>query len=99
MSACDLEVVDYWLEKYPENLDLRFTKEFIFKDGIKPMLKSNILFCFIDTYFKQEKGTAVGTKFAPVYTTLTIGCLEENRRKYRGSFMSDPLVADIKDLT
>ena len=45
------------------------------------MLKSNILLCFIDTYFKQEKVTAVGTKFAPVYTILIIGCLEENRRK------------------
>ena len=73
--ALGLEAVDYWLEKYPETLNPRFTKEFIL-DGIKLILENNI-FCFNDTYFKQEKGTAMGTKFAPVYATLTIGYLEE----------------------
>ena len=69
------KAVDYWQEKYPETLNPRFTKEFIL-DGIKIILENNI-FCFNDTYFKQEKGTAMGTKFAPVYATLTIGYLEE----------------------
>ena len=73
--ALGLEAVDYWLEKYPETLNPRFTKEFIL-DGIKLILENNI-FCFNDTYFKQVKGTAMGTKFAPVYATLTIGYLEE----------------------
>ena len=58
-----------------ETLNPRFTKEFIL-DGIKLILENNI-FCFNDTYFKQVKGTAMGTKFAPVYATLTIGYLEE----------------------
>ena len=70
-----MEAVDYWLEKYPETLNPRFTKEFIL-DGIKLILENDI-FCFNDTYFKQEKGTAMGTKFAPVYATLTKGYLEE----------------------
>ena len=73
--ALGLEAVDYWLEKYPETLNPRFTKKIIL-DGIKLILENNI-FCFNDTYFKQEKGTAMGTKFAPVYATLTIGYLEE----------------------
>ena len=73
--ALGLEAVDYWLEKYPETFNSRFTKEFIL-DGIKLILENNI-FCFNDTYFKQEKGTAMGTKFAPVDATLTIGYLEE----------------------
>ena len=74
--ALGLEAVDYWLEKYPETLNSRFTKEFIL-DGIKLILENNN-FCFNDTYFKQEKGTAMGTKFAPVHGTLTIGHLQEN---------------------
>ena len=70
-----LEAVKYWIEKYPDNLNSRFSKEFIL-DGIKLILENNI-FCFNDTFYRQEKGTAMGTKFAPVYATLTIGYLEE----------------------
>ena len=70
-----LEAIKYWIEKYPNTLNSRFSKEFIL-DGIKFILENNI-FCFNDTFYKQEKGTAMGTKFAPVYATLTIGYLEE----------------------
>ena len=35
--ALGLEEVDYWLEKYPETLNSRFTKDFIL-DGIKQIL-------------------------------------------------------------
>ena len=35
------------------------------------------MFCFNYTYLKQEKGTAMGTKFAPGYAILTIGYLEK----------------------
>ena len=66
-----LEAVKYWIEKYPDTLNSRFSKEFIL-DGIKLILENNI-FCFNDTFYRQEKGTAMGTKFAPVYATLTIG--------------------------
>ena len=61
--------------QYPNTLNSRFSKEFIL-DGIKFILENNI-FCFSDTFYRQEKGTAMGTKFAPVYATLTIGYLEE----------------------
>ena len=70
-----LEAVKYWIEKYPDTLNSRFSKEFIL-DGIKLTLENNI-FCFNDTFYRQEKGTAMGKKFAPVYATLTIGYLEE----------------------
>ena len=66
-----LEAVKYWIEKYPDILYSRFSKEFIL-DGIKLILENNI-FCFNDTFYRQEKCTAMGTKFAPVYATLTIG--------------------------
>ena len=42
----------------------------------KFIFKINIL-CFNDTIYRQEKGTDMGTKFALVYATLTIGYLEE----------------------
>ena len=70
-----LEAIKYWIEKYPNTLNSRFSKEFIL-DGIKFILENNI-FCFNDIFYRQEKGTAMGTKFAPVYATLTIGYLEE----------------------
>ena len=70
-----LEAIKYWIEKYPYTLNSRFSKEFIL-DGIKFILENNI-FCFNDTFYRQEKGTGMGTKFAPVYATLTIGYLEE----------------------
>ena len=70
-----LEAIKYWIEIYPNTLKSRFSKEFIL-DGIKFILENNI-FCFNDTFYRQEKGTAMGTKFAPVYATLTIGYLEE----------------------
>ena len=70
-----IEAVNYWIDKYPDTRHSRFSKDFIL-DGMKLILENNIL-CFNDSYFKQEKGTAMGTKFAPVYATLTIGYLEE----------------------
>ena len=44
--------------------------------SIKLILENNS-FCFNDTYFLQTKGTAMGTKFAPVYATLVLAYLEE----------------------
>ena len=40
------------------------------------ILKNN-MFYFNANYYSQRKGTAMGTKFAPVYATLVIGYLEE----------------------
>ena len=70
-----LEAIDFWINKYPDELPNRISKEFII-NSIKLILENNS-FCFNDTYFLQTKGTAMGTKFAPVYATLVLAYLEE----------------------
>ena len=42
---------------------------------MKFILENNT-FSFNSNFYQQTKGTAMGTKFAPVYATLTIGYLE-----------------------
>ena len=69
-----IEAVQYWLEKYPENKKNRFSNNFIL-EAIKFILENNT-FCFNNNFYRQVKGTAMGTKFAPVYATLTIRYLE-----------------------
>ena len=69
-----LEAVKYWLEKYPEIKKHRFSNNFVL-EAIKLILENNT-FCFNNDFYKQIKGTATGTKFAPIYATLTIGYLE-----------------------
>ena len=80
-----IQAVEYWLEKYPEELRNRFSKYFVL-DGIKFIFENNT-FSFNQAHYKQVKGTAMGTKVAPVYATLTLGYLEEklyekNRRYF-----------------
>lgn len=70
-----LEAIKFWLNKFPEELPNRISKEFILK-GIQFILENNS-FCFNDTYFLQRKGTAMGSKFAPIYATLVLAYLEE----------------------
>ena len=70
-----LEAIKYWLEKHPKELPTRISKHFIL-EGIKFILENNY-FCFYDTHFLQIKGTAMGTKFAPIYATLVLAYLEE----------------------
>ena len=45
-------------------------------EGLTLILENNN-FCFNGKYYKQIKGTAMGTKVAPVYATLTLGYLEK----------------------
>jgi len=40
------------------------------------ILENNV-FKFDNNYYKQTKGTAMGTKFAPTYATLVLGFLEK----------------------
>ena len=61
--------------KHPNELPTRISKNFILA-GIKFILENNY-FCFNDTHFLQIKGTAMGTKFAPIYATLVLAYLEE----------------------
>ena len=72
-----LEAIDFWINKYPDELPNRISKEFII-NSIKLILENNS-FCFNDIYFLQTKGTAMGTRpvFAPVYATLVLAYLEE----------------------
>ena len=68
------EALKYWLTKYPEDLHIRFSINFVL-DSAKLILENNIL-QFNNNFYKQIKGTAMGTKFAPNYATLTLGFLE-----------------------
>ena len=74
-----IEAIKYWLRKYPNDTPSRFPKKFII-EGIDFILKNNT-FCFNEKNYRQMKGTAMGTKFAPVYATLVIGYLEEKLYK------------------
>ena len=70
-----IEAISFWLEKYPELITDRYNKTFII-EALKIILENNI-FSFNKEYFKQMKGTAIGTKVAPTYATLVLGFLEE----------------------
>ena len=70
-----IEAINYWLNKYPENIRARFSKKFIL-EGIELILNNNS-FYFDVSFYRQIKGTAMGTKFAPIYATLAIAYLEE----------------------
>lgn len=70
-----LEAISYWLDNHPELIPNRFTKEFII-EGIRIILENNN-FSFNGIFYKQTKGTAMGTKMAPTYATLVLGYLEK----------------------
>ena len=69
-----LIAIHYWLSKYTELIHSRFNTNFIV-DSITFILKNNY-FMFNEEYFLQIKGTAMGTKFAPMYANLVIGYFE-----------------------
>ena len=74
-----LEAISFWLDKFPELIANRYNKAFI-TDALKIVLENNI-FSFNNNYFKQIKGTAMGTKVAPTYATLVLAFLEERMYK------------------
>ena len=67
--------IKYWLDKFPETLNIRFTPDFILQSI--DIILNNKTFQFDDKNYIQTLGTAMGTKMAPVYATLTLGFLEE----------------------
>ena len=69
-----IEAINYWLDKYPQEIQNRLSKEFIL-EGKELILKTNS-FYFDGTFYRQIKGSAMGTKFAPSYATLSIAYLE-----------------------
>ncbi|XP_062609924.1 uncharacterized protein LOC134271725 [Saccostrea cucullata] len=74
-STLGIKALNFWIENYRNKIDNRFTKEFLL-EATELVLKNNV-FTFNDKYFHQVKGTAMGTKMAPTYATLTLGYLEE----------------------
>lgn len=70
-----IKAIEYWMEKYPNILNDRFHRDFIIQ-GLKIVLQNNS-FMFGSRHYLQVKGTAMGTKVAPTYATLTLGYLEE----------------------
>ena len=70
-----LDAIKFWLKKHPEDLHRRFTDNFIL-DSIEFNLQNNT-FYFNGEHYRQRKGTAMWTKFAPVYATLVICYIEE----------------------
>ena len=70
-----LEALEFWINKFQDRIPERFSKDFIL-DSMKFILENNT-FQFNDDFFKQIRGTAMGTRVAPIYATLTIGYLEE----------------------
>ena len=70
-----IEAINSWLSKYPELIHKRFSKEYIL-ESIKTILENNNFF-FSETMYTQVRGTAIGTKFAPTYSTLVLAYLEE----------------------
>ena len=85
-----LTAIDYWLNLFPLEFP-RFSKQFII-DALCIILKNNN-FYFNGKHYRQLKGTAMGTKVAPVYATLCLSYLEKSlytiiESKY-GPFMKD----------
>ena len=67
-----LKAVEYWVNKFPE--ENKFKIDFIIQ-GCELVLKNNY-FNFDNKHYLQISGTAMGTKMAPSYATLTLGYLE-----------------------
>ena len=70
-----LEAIKIWLEKHPNLIHKRLSKEFIL-EGIKVILEHNN-FMLDGSFYNQIRGTAMRTKFAPTYATLVLAYLEE----------------------
>ena len=68
-----LKSLKYWLEKYPLESD-KFSKEFILEAA--NLVLTNNSFEFDSKHYIQIKGTAMGTKMAPVYANLVLGYIE-----------------------
>ena len=68
-----LEAISYWLNRFPL-LNERISYDFIL-EALCLILRNNN-FNFQGKFYRQLRGTAMGTKVAPVYATLTLGFLE-----------------------
>ena len=82
-----IQAIKYWLEKEGNIIQNRFSHNFI-TESLKIILERNV-FYFDGKFYRQKKGTAMGTKMAPTYATLVLGYLEvqlyENIQNKHGS--------------
>lgn len=78
-NSLGLKAMEYWINRIPEKINNRFLKEFILEAA--EIVLTNNTFTFNGKHFKQIKGTAMGTKMAPTYATLTLEYLEEKMYK------------------
>ena len=69
-----LKALKFFLEKFPDTVDKRFSKEFIL-EASNFVLKNNT-FEFNNENYIQLLGSAMGTIFAPTYATLVMAYLE-----------------------
>ena len=72
-----LKALRYWIDKFRDLIPSRIPTDFIL-DAAKLVLTNNYFF-FNDMMYLQLIGTAMGTIFAPPYSCLTIGYLEETK--------------------
>ena len=70
-----LEAIKFWITKKRSLIPDRFSHAFILESVRFVLINNNFL--FDNVMYKQVKGTAMGTKFAPSYACLTVGFLEE----------------------
>ena len=66
----------FWLDKYLDTLHPRFLKNIIIE--VIEIILDNNSFQFNNINYIQTLGTAMGSKMAPTYATLTQAYLEEN---------------------
>ena len=69
-----ISAITFWLENKPNIVQDRFSKEFIL-ETVKIILERNVSY-FDGKFYRQKRGTAMGTKMAPTYATLVFGYLE-----------------------
>ena len=72
-----LQALEYWIDRLSYKIDRRFTKEFILE--LAEFVLRNNYFDFDGEKYHQLIGTAMGSIFAPPYSQLTIGFLEETK--------------------
>ncbi|XP_014791332.1 uncharacterized protein LOC106884454 [Octopus bimaculoides] len=92
-----LEAIKHWIENYREFIDKRFKTDFITKATQLIILEENT-FTFNNKTYRQIKGTAMGTKFAPSYVNLVMGFLENKLYEEIGRIFEHDFGEDIKKM-
>lgn len=72
-----LNALEYWINKYSEIINSRFSKELILEASRlvlkkETKKKKNYTFSFNCKHILQHKGTDMGTYMVPTYATLTL---------------------------